>query len=97
MSEVKKYRKKPVEIEAMHWDGTYTSACEVVRWVNENDGEAKCFNVNMFIGQPSLHVKTLNGVVDVTPQGYVIRGLAGEFYPHAPDPLWSQAYELVED
>lgn len=96
MTEVKRYRKKPVEIEAMQWDGTRKGAEDIVEWVKSNGGEAICFGADLYEAFRALHIRTLNGVVDVTPHGYVIRGLAGEFYPHAPDPLWSQAYEPVD-
>ncbi|OBC12164.1 hypothetical protein A5788_22260 [Gordonia sp. 852002-50816_SCH5313054-c] len=34
MTEPKKYRKKPIEIEAMQWDGKFHSAEPIARWLN---------------------------------------------------------------
>lgn len=34
MSEPKRYRKKPVEIEAMQWDGTAAGAAPIIEWTN---------------------------------------------------------------
>lgn len=36
-----RYRKKPVEIEAMQWDGSVTSASEVIDWILSCDGTAR--------------------------------------------------------
>ncbi|QDB74759.1 hypothetical protein SEA_BARB_83 [Gordonia phage Barb] len=40
MTAPKRYRKKPVEIEAMQWDGTAEGATPIINWVLENDGTA---------------------------------------------------------
>lgn len=41
MSGAKRYRKKPVEIEAMLWDGTADGAGPIVDWVLDNGGTAR--------------------------------------------------------
>lgn len=102
---VKRYRKRPVEIEAAQWDGSASSASAIIMWVVGNGGWAHytCAALDegsMCTGREEDHVltiETLEGTMAAKPGGYVIKGLAGEFYPHDPDPLWSKAYEPVEE
>lgn len=82
MSEVKKYRKKPVVIEAIQFDGTNSS--QVKDWVGT------CF----YIGNDSkLLIKTLEGEMTISKGDYVIKGVKGEFYPCKPD-IFEESYEL---
>lgn len=104
---VRQYRKRPVTISAAQWDGTANGAISIINWVLANGGVARyqCTNLTedgycTDLDRPedhSLVIETLEGVMATKPNGYVIRGLAGEFYPHDPDPLWSEAYEPVEE
>lgn len=41
MSEPKRYRKKPVEIDAMRWDGGAEAATPIIDWVLSNGGTAR--------------------------------------------------------
>jgi hypothetical protein len=36
-----RYRKKPVVIEAMHWDGTAAGATPIIDWILESGGTAR--------------------------------------------------------
>lgn len=102
---VKRYRKRPVEIEAAQWDGSAASASAIITWVIHHGGWAqyKCAVLDedgMCTDREEDHVliiETIEGTMAAKPGGYVIKGLAGEFYPHDPDPLWSKAYEPVEE
>jgi len=96
---IKKFRKKPVIIEAIQWDGTEQSALEIVRWMNGNStrfervakGLAKtCVE----IGKINIHTK--EGVMTAIPYNWVIKGIVGEFYPCRAD-IFAQTYEPVED
>ncbi|QMU22041.1 hypothetical protein [Gordonia rubripertincta] len=40
MTVPKRYRKKPVEIDAMQWDGTAEGATPIINWVLANGGTA---------------------------------------------------------
>lgn len=82
------YRKKPVEVEAMRWDGTNFNA--IKKWAGDNvelrDGE--------------LIVKTLEDGKDgqavhaATEGDFVIKGVRGEFYFCKPD-IFYDTYEKV--
>ncbi|QDB74857.1 hypothetical protein KNU56_gp80 [Gordonia phage Arri] len=41
MTAPKRYRKKPVEIEAMQWDGTAAGATPIINWVLAGEGTAR--------------------------------------------------------
>ena len=80
-----KYRKKPVEIEAVKFDGTDES----VEWLlpQLKSGEI-CKDCN------KLYIKTLEGVMEAKVGDYVIKGVNGEFYPCKPD-IFGKTYEKV--
>lgn len=72
-----KYRKKPVEIEAMLFD--IASAMDVAAWVNQHLDPTE--NIDMAAGRwaidpgdGALLIGTLEGVMRATPGDYIIRG-----------------------
>ena len=87
MSEPRKYRKKPVTIEAMQWDGTPRSTADIRAWAEESSG------VNVHYPQPdTLLIETLEGGMKASVGDYIIRGVQGEFYPCKPD-IFAATYE----
>jgi len=86
---IKKYRKKPVVIEAMQLDVGNVNA--VFEWLNSSNpiGEA-------YIDYKELHIVTLEGVLIVSHGDWIIRGIKGEFYPCKPD-IFALTYEEVID
>lgn len=91
----KRYRKKPVEIEAIQWDGTAEAATPIIQWMLENDASVSydcltepCYGDD---GGHAIVVRTLEGDMTVSPGDYVIRGVRGEFYPCKPD-IFHQTY-----
>ena len=80
---IMKYRKLPVEIEAVQYDGFHTGQ------LNEFCGD--CF-VEPVDGLP--YIKTPEGNMTVSKGDYVIRGVNGEFYPCKPD-IFGKTYESV--
>lgn len=92
---MKKYRKKPVEIEAMQWDGSMTSTDDVTFW---------CGGEYDYIVKPSdptdqsewINIPTLEGVMRASVGDWIIRGVKGEFYPCKPD-IFAATYEAVGD
>lgn len=81
----KKYRKKPVEIEAVRWTGSNIS--EVKRFMNN---AVMAFNKQNL----KISIKTLEGVITASPYDYIIKGVKGEFYPCKPD-IFEETYEEV--
>jgi hypothetical protein len=87
-----RYRKKPVEIEALQFDGTKDSANHILAWIGHSGGEAR----RVHNRQPELGVtiSTLEGDMHVSVGDFVIRGVRGEFYPCKPD-IFAATYEPV--
>lgn len=84
-----KYRKKPVVIEAMQFDGT--NGEEVAVWCGGTVESATCHND----GPPWLvMIRTLEGAMAAGRNDYVIRGVKGEFYPCKPD-IFEATYDEV--
>lgn len=87
------YRKLPVEIEAIQWQGRKS-------WGELVDNLIKCkadFEpFGLYTGDESeeLAIGTLEGRMKVSVGDYVIRGVNGEFYPCKPD-IFEKTYELV--
>jgi hypothetical protein len=85
-----RFRKKPVVIEAMLYDGTEDGWRDVTDWANE-----VWFRVDGDQPKRALEIHTREGVMRADPGDWVIRGVAGEFYPCKPD-IFEQTYEEVE-
>ena len=83
---VKKYRKRPVEIEALQWCGNTVEMAEFLNMPN--------LAAYHTYGRCTLQVHTLEGVMDAAFGDYVIKGIAGEFYPCKPE-IFEQTYEEV--
>jgi hypothetical protein len=82
-----KYRKKPVVIEAVQWNGKNQN--QILGFTNYAAGCGKIVNRKM-------RIKTLEGAVYADELDWIIKGVAGEFYPCKPD-IFEQTYEKVED
>ena len=83
---VKRYRKKPVEIEARLFDpaASYDEACAVIAWCGGTATDDGC------------EISTLEGVMLARPGDWIIRGVVGEFYPRRGD-VFALTYEAAED
>ena len=79
-----KYRKKPVVIEAIQWTGSNLK--DVIEFLG---GES-------WMNGRDLIIKTLEGDLHASVGDFIIRGVAGEFYPCKPD-IFEKTYEKVED
>ena len=83
-----KYRKKPVVIDAVLWDGDNVS--EVADWIRE----ALHNDVIMRYGDKVI-IKTLEGNMIANAGDYIIKGVNGELYPCKPD-IFQKTYERYE-
>ena len=84
-----KFVKKKVVIEAVHWNGIEVS--ETPKWILE----ALNNEVLVYFGD-KIQVRTLEGVMTVSPGDYIIKGVDGELYPCKPD-IFEKTYEKVEE
>jgi hypothetical protein len=101
----KKYRKKPVEIQALRlgWD-TWEEMCEFVNvgpdhatqphgvWVTPEGRISDADGPGYTIG---LVIPTFEGEMLARVNDWVIRGIKNELYPCKPD-IFAATYELVE-
>jgi hypothetical protein len=96
-----KFRKKPVVIEAMQWDGTAAGATPVVDWILDHGGTAvyACSDPARCEGTDGdtphwIRIHTLEGVMRAGLRDWIIRGVQGEFYPCRGD-IFDATYEPV--
>lgn len=88
--EVKKARKKPVEIEFMQFSDI-NSVEDISSWV---EGKIKHKVSNKFnIGY--MYIETLEGTMTASLGDYIVKGVDGEFYPVKPD-IFEQTYEVLK-
>lgn len=80
-----KFRKKPVVIEAIQWDGkNFKEILDFVGGIEHRDLLA--------FHQNDLHIKTLEGEHKANINDWIIKGVKGEFYPCKPD-IFEETYE----
>lgn len=87
-----KFRKKPVVIEAMQWDGSLSRADEIIAWAGGDVGPIGCSADGDRAYDPFIN--TLEGEMTISDGDWIIRGIAGEFYPCKPD-IFEATYEAV--
>ena len=89
-----KFRKKPVVIEAMQFDGSWESAQPILQWMEQHkpiDRSGPRWSDAGAAG-PYIHINTLEGEMTASPGDWVIKGVQGEFYPCKPD-IFAATYE----
>lgn len=92
---VRHYRKKPVVIEAMRWDGSLKSTDDVTYWCGgQYDYEVK--SSDHTDKAEWIAIPTLEGVMRASVGDWIIRGVQGEFYPCKPD-IFEATYEAVTE
>lgn len=79
-----KFRKKPVGIEAVQFNGENHN--EVIAFTNGNAMQRK--------GMQHLVIPTLEGEMRADKGDWIIKGVQGEFYPCKPD-IFEKTYEPV--
>lgn len=88
------YRKRPVVIEAVQFDGSLQSADRISAWVMTETNTPITINTARTLEHFELGIPTLEGVMKAVAGDFVIRGVAGEFYPCKPD-IFAATYEEV--
>lgn len=83
-----KYRRRPVVIDAVQWDGIHIDPI----WDLDREKNTQPFSLD---GSGHLMIHTREGVMSASPGDWIIRGVAGEFYPCKPD-IFAATYEAAE-
>jgi len=79
------YRKKPIVIEAVQYDGSKENLAAILRLGN-----------SIMLYPDHLRIKTLEGIMHAFPGDWIIKGVKGELYPCKPD-IFEQTYEPVTE
>jgi hypothetical protein len=96
-------RKKPIEVEAMLFDGSTADTMAVYQWIERNtqgsfdvnsDDPVPASGVSIDAATGFMVIATLEGVMQVKIGDWVIKGVAGEFYPCKSD-IFDATYESV--
>jgi hypothetical protein len=88
VSDVKRFRKKPVEIEAVQVTDDFSIAT-IFGWMSAHGTNPTVHGDKRPFG---LAIKTLEGTMVASPGDWIIRGVQGEFYPCKPD-IFAATYE----
>ena len=112
MNIIKRYRKRPVTVDAAQFPATAAAAQAVTSWLTGNgypwligdalhpetlrytrdDTEIPERGLYIDPADGYLMIRTLEGDMKVAPGDYIIRGVAGEFYPCKPG-VFAETYE----
>lgn len=89
------YRKKPVVIEAIQWNGANLEELKNFVGSSLDWGTVTLYG---FTNKQMLRVviHTLGGDLEVNVGDYIIKGVQGEFYPCKPE-IFAKTYEAVEE
>ncbi len=79
------YRKKPVVIQAVQYDGT----AKTIKAMNDLGCVPEVYRDSNQLG-----IKTLEGTMIAQPGDWIIKGVKGEFYPCKPD-IFAATYDPV--
>lgn len=83
------YRQRPVAVQAVRFEPG--NGAQVAAWCGgefrRGDGKGSRFMID---------IRTAAGTVTAYPGDWIIRGLAGEFYP-CRDPVFEHTYEALPD
>jgi hypothetical protein len=85
-----KFRKKPVVIHAVQWDGG--NAIDLMRWVNAVSEKG----ATMHFSGTQVVIPTLEGSMCGDIGDWIICGVKGEFYPCKPD-IFAATYDPVTE
>lgn len=69
---IKKYRKKPIVVEAVQWKG-------------DNPKDIEEFMGSCYTQKNAVMVRTLEGDMFASIGDWIIKGVLGEFYPCKPE------------
>jgi hypothetical protein len=83
-----KYRKKPIVVEAIKFIDTASVYDMCIAW------KKPFIDAHLLSGSTKLEIYTSEGTVTARPQDWIIKGVAGEFYPCRAD-IFEATYEKV--
>lgn len=93
---IRRYRKKPVEVDAVKWNGDNLK--EVIEFTGQHV-TAQHYRWEEYcdlVDKHGLKIFTLEGSHMATIGDMIIKGVHGECYPCKPD-IFAKTYELVDE
>lgn len=92
---MKKYRKKPVVIEAVKWTGdNLKEIISFTKGVHKSVSHLSFDDFNILVKNEGLKIFTLEGKMNANIGDYIIKGVSGEYYPCKPD-IFDKTYEEI--
>jgi len=85
---IRKFKKKPIVIQALQYSGSDDSYNELKQFINKK--------VGIWRIQSGVKIRTLEGDMTVSINDWVIKGVRGEFYPCKPD-IFKEIYIELEN
>lgn len=91
---MKKYRKKPLIIEAIQWNGKNFDEC--MNFMGETCGNKIAYEEyeEQCISWGEITIHKIDRDMTASKGDYIIKGVDGEFYPCKPD-IFEKTYEEV--
>ena len=93
-----KYKKKPVEVEAVQFNGRNVGEIEVFigKKLKSRVFSDAAYQAGVAAPLFEIDIETLEGTMTATPNDYIIKGVKGEFYPCKPD-IFQATYDPVTE
>lgn len=85
-----KFKKKPIVVEAIQYDGTENSVVEILQ-LKETTNSSR----SILVDAEFLLIHTLEGVMRADKGDWIIKGVNGELYPCKPD-IFEKTYDPAE-
>ena len=90
------YRKRPVLVQAIQWTGDNLKQIIAFTGLHESANKWSWEEYEAVVHTDGLKIFTLEGTMSASPGDWIIKGVAGEFYPCKPD-IFEATYELAEE
>lgn len=88
----RRYRKKPVVVEAVRVGTNPDQIAEVIAWARKGGADVAAVGEVDGYDEHVIAINTLEGTMAAAPGDWIIRGVEGEFYPCAAS-IFDQTYE----
>jgi hypothetical protein len=90
-----KFKKKPVVIDAIKWDGNFTRELDDFFYGPFEERNPDLVGPSLYQKENyNLIIPTLEGNMRADIGDWIIKGVKGEFYPCKPD-IFEQTYEAI--
>lgn len=86
-----RYRKKPVEIEAIQWTGDNIG--DIIEFCNDK-ANVDVQRITSTRATAKIVIHTPEGDMNASIGDFIIRGIKGEYYPCKPD-IFHETYDPI--